>query len=162
MCLNRSGFDLCREMRSHGTVPIIVITARDSEADKVDALGAGADDYVTKPFSGRELIARIAAVLRRYANLDHESDLTVLIAWPLRIDIRRHRVFIDRVKVLLRLTEFTAPELLVRRCGHVVSPCQLIEGIWVITSTVTPNAPTRSSTKCGTNLSPIPRSLATC
>lgn len=107
-----------------------VLTALDSEADKVAALEAGADDYLTTPFSGRELIARIAAVLRRYDGQEQHSEGAVLTAGPLRIGADRHVASLDGVTIVLRLKEFTVLELLVRSRGHVVTRGQLIERIW--------------------------------
>lgn len=124
------GVDLCRELRSRSGVPVIVLTALDGEDQKVAALEAGADDYMTTPFSGRELIARIGAVLRRYDAHQQGSEGAVLTAGPLRIDAARHVVSLAGVEIVLRLKEFTALELLVRSRGHVVTRGQLIERIW--------------------------------
>ncbi|WP_354527988.1 response regulator transcription factor [Nakamurella sp. UYEF19] len=125
-----NGFDVCRRLRSLGAVPIIIVTARDSESDKVSALELGADDYVVKPFSSRELIARIGAVLRRYDLQDEDRPDSVLTVGTVRIDVDRHRVSVDGVAITLRLKEFTVLELLMRNRGHVVSRGQLIERIW--------------------------------
>ena len=100
-----TGFQVCQRLRAAAAVPIIILTASDSEADKVTALEAGADDYLTKPFSSRELVARITAVQRRYDAQDRTSAEAVLVAGPVRIDVPRHRVSIDGAEVSLRLEE---------------------------------------------------------
>ena len=115
-------------MRS--TVPIIVLAAIDAEADKIVALEVGADDYVTKPFSGRELTARIEAVLRRYEAAGSGTQMSVLTAGPVWIDLDRHRVLIDSAETHLRLREFTVLEYLVRHHSQVITRDQLIERIW--------------------------------
>ena len=124
------GLDVCERLRAASSVPIIVLTASDLEADKVAALELGADDYLTKPFSSRELIARMGAVQRRYDNQDRSSVDAVVTAGPVRIDVQRHRVNIHGVEVALRLKEFVVLEFLVRNRGRVVSRGQLIERIW--------------------------------
>ena len=125
-----TGFEVCRALRAISPTPIIIITASDDEADKVGALELGADDYLTKPFSSRELIARISAVQRRYDGQDDAAFEAVVTAGPIRIDVPRHRVTIDGVDVVLRLKEFTVLEFLVRNSDRVVSRGQLIERIW--------------------------------
>ena len=125
-----SGFEVCRSLRATTSVPIIVLTASDAEIDKIQTLEIGADDYVTKPFSGRELIARITAVLRRYGDHEHDLGPAVLTAGPVRIDVDRHRVTVHGVRVELRLKEFTLLEFLVRHRGRVMSRGQLIERLW--------------------------------
>src|ERR1700712_1082725 len=125
-----TGFEVCRALRETSPVPIIIITASDSEADKVAAFELGADDYLTKPFSSRELIARISAVQRRYDGQDDAAVEAVVTAGPVRIDVPRHRVTINGVEVALRLKEFTVLEFLVRNSDRVVSRAQLIERIW--------------------------------
>ncbi|WP_041835148.1 response regulator [Acidothermus cellulolyticus] len=125
-----SGTDVCRRLRERSNVPIIMLTARDSEVDKVVGLELGADDYVTKPFSSRELVARIRAVLRRRDGGGDEQRTTVLEAGPVRIDIDRHVVLVRGAPVHLPLREFELLEMLVRHAGRVLTRQQLIDRIW--------------------------------
>jgi two-component system, OmpR family, response regulator RegX3 len=124
-----SGTEVCRELRSRSHVPIIMVTARDSEVDKVVGLELGADDYVTKPFSSRELVARIRAVLRRGAEPE-ELMLNVVEAGPVRMDVERHVVTVDGHQVALPLKEFDLLELLLRNAGRVLTRGQLIDRVW--------------------------------
>jgi two-component system, OmpR family, response regulator RegX3 len=124
-----SGTEVCRELRSRSHVPIIMVTARDSEVDKVVGLELGADDYVTKPFSSRELVARIRAVLRRGAEPE-ELMLNVVEAGPVRMDVERHVVSVDGQPVALPLKEFDLLELLLRNAGRVLTRGQLIDRVW--------------------------------
>jgi two-component system, OmpR family, response regulator RegX3 len=124
-----SGTEVCRELRNRSNVPIIMVTARDSEIDKVVGLELGADDYVTKPFSSRELVARIRAVLRRGAEPE-ELLLNVVEAGPVRMDVERHVVTVDREQVALPLKEFDLLELLLRNSGRVLTRGQLIDRVW--------------------------------
>jgi two-component system response regulator RegX3 len=123
-----SGTDVCRSIRARSRVPIIMVTAKDSEIDKVLGLELGADDYVTKPFSSRELVARIRAVLRR--NVDDVDDSPVVEAGPVRIDPERHQVQVDGQVVSMPLKEFDLLEYLVRNAGRVLTRGQLIDRIW--------------------------------
>jgi two-component system response regulator RegX3 len=124
-----SGTEVCRELRSRSHVPIIMVTARDSEVDKVVGLELGADDYVTKPFSSRELVARIRAVLRRGS--EPEELLTSIVeAGPVRMDVERHVVSVDGVQVPMPLKEFDLLELLLRNAGRVLTRGQLIDRVW--------------------------------
>ena len=123
-----SGTDVCRSIRARSRVPIIMVTAKDSEIDKVLGLELGADDYVTKPFSSRELVARIRAVLRR--NIDDIDDSPVVEAGPVRIDPERHQVQVDGQVVSMPLKEFDLLEYLVRNAGRVLTRGQLIDRIW--------------------------------
>ncbi len=123
-----SGTDVCRTIRARSRVPIIMVTAKDSEIDKVLGLELGADDYVTKPFSSRELVARIRAVLRR--NVDDFDDSPVVEAGPVRIDPERHQVSVDGQVVSMPLKEFDLLEYLVRNAGRVLTRGQLIDRIW--------------------------------
>jgi two-component system response regulator RegX3 len=123
-----SGTDVCRSIRAKSRVPIIMVTAKDSEIDKVLGLELGADDYVTKPFSSRELVARIRAVLRR--NIDDFEDSPVVQAGPVRIDPERHQVQVDGQVVSMPLKEFDLLEYLVRNAGRVLTRGQLIDRIW--------------------------------
>jgi two-component system, OmpR family, response regulator RegX3 len=123
-----SGTDVCRSIRARSRVPIIMVTAKDSEIDKVLGLELGADDYVTKPFSSRELVARIRAVLRR--NVDDFDDSPVVEAGPVRIDPERHQVQVEGQVVSMPLKEFDLLEYLVRNAGRVLTRGQLIDRIW--------------------------------
>jgi two-component system response regulator RegX3 len=124
-----SGTEVCRALRQRSNVPVIMLTARDSEIDKVVGLEIGADDYVTKPFSSRELVARIRAVLRR--RVDSEELLPpTLEAGPVRMDVDRHTVTVDGQVVALPLKEFELLELLLRNAGRVLTRGQLIDRVW--------------------------------
>jgi two-component system response regulator RegX3 len=124
-----SGTEVCRALRQHSHVPIIIVTARDSEVDKVVGLELGADDYVTKPFSSRELVARIRAVLRRGGEAD-EPVTNALEAGPVRMDVERHTVAVEGGTVSLPLKEFDLLELLLRNAGRVLTRGQLIDRVW--------------------------------
>jgi two-component system response regulator RegX3 len=124
-----SGTEVCRQLRSRSSVPVIMLTARDSEVDKVVGLELGADDYVTKPFSARELVARIRAVLRR--GLEPEELLpATLAAGPVRMDVDRHVVTVHGESVRMPLKEFELLEMLLRNAGRVLTRGQLIDRIW--------------------------------
>ncbi len=125
-----SGTEVCRQLRQKPYVPIIMITARDSEIDKVVGLEIGADDYVTKPYSPRELVARIRAVLRRPATEAAESTDATLTAGPVRMDVQRHVVTVAGTSVPLPLKEFELLELLLRNAGKVLTRGQLIDRVW--------------------------------
>jgi two-component system response regulator RegX3 len=122
------GTEVCRQLRQRGPVPVIMLTARDSEIDKVVGLELGADDYVTKPFSHRELVARIRAVLRR--GQDVELVPEVVEAGGVRMDVERHEVAVDGQPVRLALKEFELLEMLLRNAGRVMTRGQLIDRIW--------------------------------
>ncbi len=124
-----SGTEVCRELRNRSKVPIIMVTARDTEVDKVVGLELGADDYVTKPFSSRELIARVRAVLRRGGEPDELITNTVE-AGPVRMDVERHTVSVDGRSVNMPLKEFDLLELLLRNAGRVLTRGQLIDRVW--------------------------------
>jgi two-component system response regulator RegX3 len=124
-----SGTEVCRELRNRSHVPIIMVTARDAEVDKVVGLELGADDYVTKPFSSRELVARIRAVMRRGA--EPEDLITSIVeAGPVRMDVERHVVSVDGMTVSMPLKEFDLLELLLRNSGRVLTRGQLIDRVW--------------------------------
>ncbi|WP_067653767.1 response regulator transcription factor [Nocardia harenae] len=127
-----SGTDVCKQLRTRSGVPVIMVTARDSEIDKVVGLELGADDYVTKPYSARELIARIRAVLRRGAgdDLDGGTESGVLEAGPVRMDVDRHTVLVNGKPVTLPLKEFDLLEYLLRNSGRVLTRGQLIDRVW--------------------------------
>ncbi|HJX44756.1 MAG TPA: response regulator transcription factor [Geodermatophilus sp.] len=123
------GTEVCRALRSRSNVPIIMLTAKDSEVDKVVGLELGADDYVTKPYSARELVARIRAVLRRRGDVEAPAD-GALEAGPVRMDVERHVVAVDGEPVSLPLKEFDLLELLLRNAGRVLTRGQLIDRVW--------------------------------
>ncbi|MCU1588049.1 MAG: Two-component system, OmpR family, response regulator RegX3, partial [Frankiales bacterium] len=123
------GTEVCRQLRQRGPVPVIMVTARDSEIDKVVGLELGADDYVTKPFSHRELVARIRAVLRRRSAGEPQEDATIEVG-PIRMDVNRHLVSVDGSAVSLPLKEFGLLELLLRNAGRVLTRAQLIDRVW--------------------------------
>ncbi len=125
-----SGTEVCRALRARSSVPVIMLTARDSEIDKVVGLELGADDYVTKPFSARELVARVRAVLRRRGNEPEETVTAALEAGPVRMDVERHVVTVDGRSVQLPLKEFELLEMLLRNAGRVLTRGQLIDRVW--------------------------------
>lgn len=125
-----SGTEVCRQLRQRSAVPIIMVTARDSEIDKVVGLEIGADDYVTKPYSPRELVARIRAVLRRQSPEVADAGAPTLAAGPVRMDIERHVVTVEGGAVQLPLKEFELLELLLRNAGRVLTRGQLIDRVW--------------------------------
>ncbi|PZS26093.1 MAG: DNA-binding response regulator [Pseudonocardiales bacterium] len=123
------GTEVCRALRVRSDVPVIMLTARDNEVDKVVGLELGADDYVTKPFSGRELVARIRAVLRRRTDAG-EPTAAAVEAGPVRIDVDRHVVTVSGSTIALPLKEFELLELLVRNAGRVLTRDQIISRVW--------------------------------
>ena len=138
-----SGTDVCKQLRATSNVPVIMVTARDSEIDKVVGLELGADDYVTKPYSSRELIARIRAVLRRGADAASSSNAApaepaveelvpdqILEGGRVRMDVERHTVAVDGEPVSMPLKEFDLLEYLLRNAGRVLTRGQLIDRIW--------------------------------
>ncbi|MGB3956001.1 MAG: response regulator transcription factor [Brooklawnia sp.] len=122
------GTEVCRPLRIRSNLPVIIVPARDSEIDKVVGLEIGADDYVTKPFSHRELVARIRAVLRR--GQDAELLPEVIEAGDVRMDVERHEVWVRGEAVKLALKEFELLEVLLRNAGRVMTRGQLIDRIW--------------------------------
>ncbi|MEZ7667124.1 winged helix-turn-helix domain-containing protein [Rothia sp. 27098_8_161] len=125
-----SGMEVCRKLREVSSVPIIMLTAKDSELDKVLGLELGADDYVTKPYSARELIARIRAVLRRRSAETDSTIEPVLQGGPVRMDIDRHVVTVNGEEISMPLKEFELLEILLRNVGRVMTRGQLIERVW--------------------------------
>ncbi|MEI2825038.1 MAG: response regulator transcription factor [Dermatophilaceae bacterium] len=123
------GVEVCRQLRTRSAVPIIMLTAKDSEVDKVVGLEMGADDYVTKPYSSRELLARVRAVLRRHADVEETAPAT-LEAGPVRMDVERHVVTVNGRKTSMPLKEFELLELLLRNAGRVLTRGQLIDRVW--------------------------------
>lgn len=124
-----SGTEVCRELRQRSSVPIIMLTAKDSEVDIVVGLELGADDYVTKPYSTRELLARIRAVLRRQTD-DGDLDDSVLTAGIVRMDVDKHQVTVEGREIAMPLKEFELLELLLRNAGRVLTRGQLIDRVW--------------------------------
>lgn len=124
-----SGLEVCRIIRTKSQVPIIMLTAKDGEIDKVVGLEIGADDYVTKPFSSRELLARVRSVLRRHGEPEELLPATVE-AGPVRMDVDRHVVTVRGATVSMPLKEFDLLELLVRNAGRVLTRSQLIDRVW--------------------------------
>ncbi len=124
-----SGTEVCRALRAKSSVPIIMLTAKDSEIDKVVGLEMGADDYVTKPYSARELLARVRAVLRRLAEADEPAGAPVQ-AGPVRMDVDRHVVTVNGNVTQMPLKEFELLELLLRHAGRVLTRGQLIDRVW--------------------------------
>ena len=125
-----SGTEVCLALRARSSVPVIMLTARDSEIDKVVGLELGADDYVTKPFSARELVARVRAVLRRRGSEPEEAAPAARQAGPVRMDVERHVVTVDGRAVQLPLKEFELLEMLLRNAGRVLTRGQLIDRVW--------------------------------
>lgn len=125
-----SGTEVCRQIRTKSAVPIIMLTAKDSEIDKVVGLEIGADDYVTKPYSSRELIARIRAVLRRGELSDITDGFGPLEVGPVRLDVDRHIITVNGTPVALPLKEFELLEFLMRNSGRVLTRMQLIDRVW--------------------------------
>jgi two-component system response regulator RegX3 len=126
-----SGTEVCREIRSHSMVPIIMLTAKDDEVDTVVGLELGADDYVTKPYSSRELLARIKAVLRRRSDFALEDgELSTVQVGEIKLDTDRHIVTFKGQTIALPLKEFELLEFLMRNAGRVLTRVQIIDRIW--------------------------------
>jgi two-component system, OmpR family, response regulator RegX3 len=125
-----SGVEVCRELRARSNVPIIMVSASDSEVDKVVGLEIGADDYVTKPYSARELLARIGAVQRRHERSIATPAVSVLTAGPVRVDLDRREVTVNAIHVTLTPKEFQLLEVLLRNAGRVLTRHQLIDLVW--------------------------------
>lgn len=123
------GTEVCRQIRLRSQVPVIMLTAKDSEIDKVVGLELGADDYVTKPYSSRELLARVRAVLRRHVEPEFEDSSTIA-AGPVLMDIERHVVEVGGKAVNLPLKEFELLEMLIRNAGRVLTRGQIIDRVW--------------------------------
>jgi two-component system response regulator RegX3 len=124
-----SGTEVCKYIRTKSNVPVIMLTAKDTEIDKVVGLELGADDYVTKPFSTRELLARIKAVLRRGSDLDSES-VGAVEGGPIRMDVERHALSVNGEAVAMPLKEFELLEFLMRNSGRVLTRGQLMDRVW--------------------------------
>ena len=125
------GTEVCRQIRAKSNVPIIMLTAKDDEVDKVVGLELGADDYVTKPYSSRELLARVRAVLRRGADFAAEEGLGAQVqVGPIKLDAESHLVTFNGEQISLPLKEFELLEFLMRNAGRVLTRVQLIDRIW--------------------------------
>lgn len=124
-----SGTEVCKYIRSKSSVPVIMLTAKDTEIDKVVGLELGADDYVTKPFSTRELLARIKAVLRRGGEFEVDTIGTIELG-PVRMDVERHALTVDGNPVSIPLKEFELLEFLMRNSGRVLTRGQLMDRVW--------------------------------
>jgi two-component system response regulator RegX3 len=126
-----SGTEVCRIIRTSSQVPIIMLTAKDSEIDKVVGLELGADDYVTKPYSSRELLARIKAVMRRQLGEEHSQETGAMLACgPIQMNVEKHEVKVSGEKISLPLREFELLEFLIRNSGRVLTRHQLIDRVW--------------------------------
>jgi two-component system, OmpR family, response regulator RegX3 len=126
-----TGTEVCKQLRSRSNVPVIMLTAKDTEVDKVVGLELGADDYVTKPYSSRELVARIRAVLRRQGEFDAPSIAdNVITEGPIKLDVERHKISINGADVIFPLKEFELLEFLMRNAGRVLTRSQLIDRVW--------------------------------
>ena len=130
MLPGRSGTEVCRHIRRTSQVPIIMVTAKDSEVDTIVGLELGADDYVTKPYSSRELVARIRAVLRRRAVDEEDEDDSVVEIGRVRLDADSHTVTVGGAEVAMPLREFELLEYLMRNAGRVLTRGQLIDRVW--------------------------------
>jgi len=124
-----SGADVCRSLRRRSSVPVIMVTARDGEVDKVVGLEIGADDYITKPFAPREMVARVRAVLRRTGGTDDLEPSRIEVG-AVVMDTERHTVTLDGAEVRLPLKEFELLEMLLRNAGRVLTRMQLIDRVW--------------------------------
>ena len=125
-----SGTEVCKHIRTRGNTPVIMLTAKDTEIDKVVGLELGADDYVTKPFSTRELLARIKAVLRRGSEVSDALDSQVIEIGRIKVDSEKHEVLVDGKTVSLPLKEFELLEFLILNAGRVLTRGQLMDRIW--------------------------------
>ncbi|MCP2030159.1 two-component system response regulator RegX3 [Okibacterium sp. HSC-33S16] len=124
------GTEVCRQIRAVAQTPIIMLTAKDSEVDIVVGLELGADDYVTKPYSSRELLARIRAVMRRRQTDQADLEESILEAGSVRMDVERHTVEVRGTETAMPLKEFELLELLLRNAGRVLTRGQLIDRVW--------------------------------
>jgi len=126
-----SGIDICRELRSRSSVPIIMVTAKNAEIDTVVGLEVGADDYITKPFGLRELVARVRALLRRAPIAEPQLDaVDVLEVGAIRVDVARHEVFVNDELIALTRKEFELLELFLLNADRVLTRDQLIDRVW--------------------------------
>lgn len=131
MLPGQPGTEVCRQIRQRSNVPVIMLTAKDAEIDKVVGLELGADDYVTKPYSSRELLARVRAVLRRRGEIEETADDASLVtAGPVKMDVERHTVDVSGRSVSLPLKEFELLEMMLRNADRVLTRGQLIDRVW--------------------------------
>ncbi len=131
MLPGQPGTEVCRQIRQRSNVPVIMLTAKDAEIDKVVGLELGADDYVTKPYSSRELLARVRAVLRRRGEIEETADDASLVtAGPVKMDVERHTVDVSGDSVSLPLKEFELLEMMLRNADRVLTRGQLIDRVW--------------------------------
>ncbi|KAB1643093.1 response regulator transcription factor [Gulosibacter chungangensis] len=124
------GTEVCKRIRATSNVPIIMLTAKDSEVDIIVGLELGADDYVTKPYSTRELLARVRAVLRRAEQVEEEEDDGIVEVNDIRMDVDRHTVVVRGELTQMPLKEFELLEFLMRNAGRVLTRGQLIDRVW--------------------------------
>jgi two-component system response regulator RegX3 len=124
-----SGTEVCKYIRTKSSTPIIMLTAKDTEIDKVVGLELGADDYVTKPFSTRELLARIRAVMRRGGEVEIDG-IGAIEGGPIRMDVERHTLTVNGISVPMPLKEFELLEFLMRNSGRVLTRGQLMDRVW--------------------------------
>ena len=125
-----SGFDVIQQLRGWSSVPIIIVSARGQEADKVAALDAGADDYLTKPFGVGELLARLRVILRRQARTAESASETTFAVGDLRVDLTRRQVLVEGREVHLTPTEYRMLTILIRNAGKVLTHRQLLHEVW--------------------------------
>jgi two-component system response regulator RegX3 len=125
-----SGIDVCRQIRARSRVPVIMVTARDSELDTVVGLEVGADDYVTKPYRMRELVARMRAVLRRGADGARPESADLLEIGDVRLDVSRHEVFVRGERVAVPRKEFELLQLLMANAGRVLTRDMILDEVW--------------------------------
>lgn len=124
-----SGTEVCKYIRTKSNTPVIMLTAKDTEIDKVVGLELGADDYVTKPFSTRELLARIRAVMRRGGDVEIDA-IGAIEGGPIRMDVERHTLLVNGDSVPMPLKEFELLEFLMRNSGRVLTRGQLMDRVW--------------------------------
>jgi DNA-binding response OmpR family regulator len=126
-----SGWDVCKELRARSTVPIVMLTALNEEIDRILGLELGADDYITKPFSTRELLARIKAALRRVElDTQHQPDNTTIAIMGITLDVATHRVYKHGQELQLRYKEFELLSLLMLKAGEVVTRAEIFDKVW--------------------------------
>jgi DNA-binding response OmpR family regulator len=126
----RDGFDVCREIRTRSTVPVLFLTARDDEMDRILGLELGADDYLVKPFSPRELVARVRAILRRVRGNTEEPELEAITIGPVVVDLRRREARTGADIIALTTREFDLLAFLAHNIGLALSRQQLLDGVW--------------------------------
>lgn len=156
-----SGNEVCRIIREESQVPIIMVTAKETEIDKVVGLEIGADDYVTKPYSTRELLARMKAVLRRGLEPQY-SETGVLKAGPVVMDLDRHTVSVNGEQIQMPLKEFELLELLIENVNRVLTRGQIIDRVWGAITSETPRPSMFMSKELGQRLKRIPQDPDTC